>query len=99
MSFNLNTATEICKIIADRVRQKRLEQNLSQEGLSARSGVNICTLRVFERTGKIAFEKLIKIAMALRCVDDLTLLFSSHQKPASLFTEEKSSQRKRGTLK
>lgn len=53
-----------------RFRARRLKLNLTQEGLSKRSGVALPTLRKFERTGIIAFESLLKLALVLECLGD-----------------------------
>lgn len=44
--------------------------NLSQEGLAKRSGVSLGSLKRFERTGLIAFDSLLKLAMVLDCLGD-----------------------------
>lgn len=44
--------------------------NLSQEGLAKRSGVTLGSLKRFERTGLIAFDSLLKLALVLDCLGD-----------------------------
>lgn len=56
--------------LRDRLRERRLSVNLSQPGLAKRSGVNLHSLRRFEKTGLIAFDSLLKIALVLECLDD-----------------------------
>ena len=63
--INLYSPRELSSRIAQNVRRQRLDRNLTQEDLSARSGVPLGTLRTFERTGRISLAGLIKIAMAL----------------------------------
>jgi transcriptional regulator with XRE-family HTH domain len=76
LSVNNITAEKLSQLVANRVRQRRLEINLTQAGMSARSGVNINTYRRFESTGEIAFLNLVKIAYALDMTDDIDRLFS-----------------------
>jgi transcriptional regulator with XRE-family HTH domain len=76
LSVNDVTAEKLSQQVADRVKQRRLEMNLTQTGMAVRSGVNINTYRRFESTGEIAFLNLIKIASALDMTDDINRLFS-----------------------
>lgn len=69
--------------MAERVKTRRLEMNLTQEGLSVRSGVPLATYRRFERTGKVSLDGLLHIAYALDALDDFDQLFAS-RKYASL---------------
>jgi transcriptional regulator with XRE-family HTH domain len=56
--------------VRDRFRGRRLAMNLSQEGLAKRSGVSFGSLKRFERTGLIAFDSLLKLALVLDCLGD-----------------------------
>lgn len=67
---------DICKAISERVRQRRLELNLTQEGMSQRSGINISSYRRFERHGLISLEGLIKISFVIGMEDDFDKLFA-----------------------
>jgi hypothetical protein len=44
--------------------------DLSQEGLAERSGVGWSSLKRFERTGLIAFDSLLRLALVLDCLQD-----------------------------
>lgn len=67
ITFNVETPEE-CKLsLASRAKDRRLAKNLTQEGLSARSGVPLGTLRKFERTGIISLNSFLKI---LYCLGD-----------------------------
>lgn len=63
--------------LANRIKARRLEMNLTQEGISARAGIPAATYRRFERTGKISLEGLLRIAFALDALNDFDLLFAS----------------------
>jgi transcriptional regulator with XRE-family HTH domain len=92
LSVNNITAEKLSLQVADNVKQRRLEMNLTQSGLAARSGVNINTYRRFESSGEIAFLNLIRIASALEMTDDINRLFS--QKKYRSIDEVVSSEKK-----
>ncbi len=71
----LITPTDVIARITSAVRNKRLVLDLSQVSLSQRSGVSLGVLKRFERTGKISFESLLKLAMALGCLGDFMPVF------------------------
>ncbi len=71
----LITPTDLIARITTAARNKRLALDLSQVSLSQRSGVSLGVLKRFERTGKISFESLLKLAMALGCLADFMPLF------------------------
>lgn len=63
--------------LAENVRQRRLNMDLTQEGLSKRSGVPLPTLRKFEQKGVISLESYLKILMVVggleKMLDALTI--------------------------
>ena len=65
--------------VAKREKARRQALGVTQQQLSARSGVSLSSLRRFEQTGQISFESLVRLARALDCESDLDTLFS---KPA-----------------
>ena len=97
LSFILKSPQEVMQDIALKAKTMRLEQNLTQQGLSARSGVSLGTIKRFERFGEISLKSLIDIALALGCLDDFEELFN--QTPTSLFNSNNDKHRKRGTIK
>ena len=50
LSFILKSQQEVMQEIAERAKFKRLEQNLTQEGLALRSGVSLGSIKRFERS-------------------------------------------------
>jgi len=66
ITFLLMSSEDIATEIAVRSRNRRLAQNLTQEGLARRSGVALGTLKKFERTGKIALDSFIRLAITLK---------------------------------
>lgn len=77
VSIMLRTSTETVVELAERAKSMRLSQNLAQAGLEQRSGVSLGTIKLFERTGKISLESLVKIAIALGASEGFISLFHS----------------------
>lgn len=57
--------------LADNLRERRLSMNLTQKGLSERSGVALSTLRKFEQSGSISVESLFNLMLVLEVLDDV----------------------------
>ncbi len=51
--------------LAENVRMRRLQMELTQVGLAERSGVALPTLRKFEQKGVISLESYLKLQMVL----------------------------------
>ena len=79
LSFDIVSPEGKAKALAQRVKTRRLEMNLTQEGLSVRSGLPLATYRRFERTGKISLDGLLHIAFALDALNDFDRLFESRR--------------------
>lgn len=89
--------------IAGQVRDRRLAMNLTQEGLAARSGVPVATLRKFEQKGVISLESFLKLLMVLGGLEEVIQVLKP-TKPTFTSIEEvlKDSHhpyRKRGSIK
>lgn len=69
------TAEELDKKIADRIRNIRKRRKISQEKLANLSGVSYGSVKRFETTGQISLLSLTKIAMALGIADELRNIF------------------------
>ena len=61
--------------IARRERMIRKKKKLSQADLSKKSNVSYGSLKRFEETGNISLASLIKIAIALDCIEEFETLF------------------------
>ena len=70
LAINISTPKSIMQNLKDKFKQKRLSLNLTQEGLSNKSGVSLGSVKRFESSGEISFESLLKIALILNCLDD-----------------------------
>ena len=62
----ISSPQEIAAELAERLKSRRLTMNLSQQGLSLRSGVPLGTLKKFEGSGTISLVSFIRLLIALR---------------------------------
>ena len=74
MTVYFRTAQEVQAGIAGRFKARRLDLNLTQSELAARSGVTFSSLKRFEREGLIALDSLLNLALVLNCLDDFDKL-------------------------
>ena len=97
LSFSISTPNDVSKQIASRVKCRRLELNLTQEGMATRAGLKFATYRRFEQTGEISLHGLLQIGFALNALSDFDQLFSQiqYQSIDDLLNEHKNN-RKRG---
>ena len=79
IALNISTPNEIAKQIAAKVKARRLELNLTQEGIAARAGIKFATYRRFEQTGEISLKGLLQIGFALNALSDFDALFAQKQ--------------------
>lgn len=77
--FNLSTPDDVAKQISARVKARRLELNLTQEGIAARAGLKFATYRRFEQTGEISLKGLLQIGFALNALSEFDALFAQKQ--------------------
>ena len=63
--ISLITPTKAKRKLAEHARARRLQMELTQEGLAGRSGVPLPTLRKFEQKGSISLESFLKLQMVL----------------------------------
>jgi transcriptional regulator with XRE-family HTH domain len=94
------SAQDIGLDLAHRVRERRLDMAWTQEGLAKRSGVTLASLKRFERFGLISLEGLIRLAIALDCVDAFDELFKPKpfQSLQDVLEQEAKSKRRRGSI-
>lgn len=77
--YVLDNADDISRKVADNFRKRRVEKNITRQRISELSGVPLSTVARFEQKGLIAFESLIKLAMALGYATDVRNLFGTSQ--------------------
>lgn len=75
LAFNMSSPADVIKGLSERVRRRRLDLGLTQRELAARAGVSYGSLRLFEETGKISFEALVKVAFVLEGEAEFEHLF------------------------
>lgn len=77
MSLNGNSVSLIINSIAERVRQRRLELNLTQRELASRSGIPLPTYRKFETMGEMSLRRLVMIGWVMDMADEFSTLFAT----------------------
>lgn len=86
-----------------RFKDKRLFLDLTQSGLSKRSGVSLGSLKRFESSGHISLESLLKLSLVLECLDDFGDIANYRKKTANSLDEimhsKEKSVKKRGSLR
>ena len=76
MEYVWETAEEINRDLAKRLRNIRRRRAISQEKLSRMSGVSLGSLKRFEASGQVSLLSRTKLAMALGLADEVRELFS-----------------------
>ena len=79
IAINIHAPADVAMQIAARVKTRRLELNLTQEGLATRAGVKFATYRRFEQTGEISLKGLLQIGFALNTLSEFDALFAQKQ--------------------
>jgi transcriptional regulator with XRE-family HTH domain len=83
--LTLTTGPDVTREAAEALRTRRLALGLRQADLATRSGVPVNTIRRFERSGKIGFERFAKLLASLGLADAvLAALAPPPQAPASI---------------
>ena len=95
--------SKVQRKIVENIRDRRLQMELTQEGLSERSGVPLSTLRKFEQKGVISLDSFLKILSVVGGLDEIIEALKPKQQHFKsidevLKSEEKNS-RKRGSRK
>ena len=75
--FVLDNHGDIMMQVAENFRKRRVEKNITRQRIAELSGVPLSTVARFEQKGLIAFESLIKLAMALGYTSEIKDLFSA----------------------
>ena len=85
--------------IAGRVKERRLERNLTQKAFAKRVGIGYDAYRKFENTGEITLHNLVLCAITLDDIDSFKELFvkKSYQSLDDLLKTQEVKKRKRGS--
>lgn len=76
-SFIFEDSEDISRLIATNFRKRRIEKNISRQQIAEQSGVPLSSVARFEQKGLIAFESLIKLAMALGYTSEIKSIFDT----------------------
>lgn len=63
--------SKVQKKLVDNIRERRLQLNLTQEGLAERSGVPLPTLRKFEQKGLISLDSFLKLLSVVGGLEEM----------------------------
>ena len=74
--FNPKTPNDLAKELVEKINQQRKKLKISQIHLAAKSGVSLCSIKMFESKYEISLNSLIKILIALNLEQDLGNLFT-----------------------
>jgi len=103
LSINLNNPSSVMGELKEKFKQKRLGLNLTQEGLSNKSGVSLGSLKRFEKTGQISLESLLKLSVVLECLDDFLNIANKKEETINsideLLNKKIQQTKKRGRIK
>ncbi len=85
--------------ISQRVKEQRLERNLTQKAFAKRAGIGYDAYRKFENTGEITLRNLVLCAIILDDIESLSDLFAhkSYQNIDELLKTQEVRKRKRGS--
>jgi transcriptional regulator with XRE-family HTH domain len=73
--MNLYSTPEILKAVARRAGELRIAKGLRQSDLAHAAGLSLSTIQRFEQTGEVAFDAVVRIAMALEAERDFLNIF------------------------
>lgn len=95
--------SKIQRKIVKNIRDRRLQMELTQEGLSERSGVPLSTLRKFEQKGAISLDSFLKILSVVGGLEEMLDALKPKEQHFKSIDEvlksEEKSIRKRGNKK
>ena len=75
MRFDFYTPSEIVVILGERLKKRRLIQNLTQTEVAERAGVGVSTIARIESGQGGALDNVIKIAVGLGLINEFAELF------------------------
>jgi HTH-type transcriptional regulator/antitoxin HipB len=98
LPFELQSQKEMALTVAGRVKALRLERGWTQEEAAERAGLALATYRVFERTGRISLDRLLRLATILDARAGFEKLFEFGQVRSLAELEQRAHepQRRRG---
>lgn len=95
--------SKIQEKIVESIRARRLQMELTQEGLSERAGVPLSTLRKFEQKGVISLDSFLKILSVVGGLEEIVDALKPKEQHFKSIDEvlksEEKTTRKRGNRK
>ncbi|MDE5874093.1 MAG: helix-turn-helix transcriptional regulator [Muribaculaceae bacterium] len=76
-NFTLDDPDDIMMQVAADFRKRRVEKNIPRKSIAEKAKVPLSSVARFEQKGMIAFESLIKLAMALGYTSEIKNIFST----------------------
>lgn len=95
LSLSLRGPTEVGRLLGERIVELRLTRNWKRETLAQRAGVSTPTLRRLETTGQASLANLLKVALALGCLDQFEQLFKPPAARSFAELDQRSAARRR----
>ena len=74
--YTLDNPDDIAKGMANDLRKRRIEKNITREQLAEQSGVAVSNITRFEQKGLISLRNLIRLAMALGYTSEIKNVFA-----------------------
>ena len=75
-NYTLENTEDIAVHVAESMRKRRIEKNISREELAKLSEIPVATIARFEQKGLISFPSLISLAMALGYSTEIKSIFN-----------------------
>jgi transcriptional regulator with XRE-family HTH domain len=76
LPIELQTPRDITRNLARRVKALRLERGWTQQEVAERAGLALATYRIFERSGRISLDRLLKLAIIFDARSGFEQLFA-----------------------
>ncbi len=83
------------KLLGNRIKQYRINAEMSQQDLENESGVSVRSISRLEQGASVQLESLIKILMALKLDGNIDLLVPDQTKRPSYYLKDSERQRQR----
>ena len=76
LPIELQTPRDITRNLACRVKALRLERGWTQQEVAERAGLALATYRIFERSGRISLDRLLRLAVIFEARSGFEQLFA-----------------------
>ena len=93
--IELNTSSEILKMLSIKIEEERLDQNISQKELTAKAGISYGTYRNFLDIQKISLQNFISLFQVLGLYAELDTLVKKEKKKSIKELKENAKRKKR----